>query len=118
VKFSEQLELATFERWMASLRRKNNRFRLWGIPIELGPGKVHMYAVDNHLWQPIDLEITRDHLYALLPSGTCGNTIHRLVANIQRFVAPKLETYIGDQRYEDFIAQAPAGRTGEGRSHG
>lgn len=118
VKFSEELELATFERWIASLRRKNNRFRLWATPIELGPGKVHMYAVDNHLWQPIDLEITRDHLYALLPSGTCGNTIHRLVTNIQRFVDPKLETYIGDQRYEDFIAQAPAERSGGGPSRG
>ena len=113
VKFSEELELATFERWITALRRKNNRFRLWGNPIELGPGKVHMYAIDNHLWQPIDLEITRDHLYALLPFGTCGNTIHRLVANVQRFVNPKLETYIGDQRYDDFIAQAPADPTGE-----
>jgi len=117
VKFSQELELATFERWIASLRRKNNRFRLWGNPINLGPGKVHIYAVDNHLWQPIDLEITRGHLYALLPSGTCGNTIHRLVANIQRFVDPKLETYIGDQKYEDFIAQAPADRASGGSFH-
>lgn len=118
IKFSEELELKTFERWVASLRRKNNRFRLWGTPIQLGPGKVHIYAVDNHLWQPIDLEITRDHLYALLSSGTCGNTIHRLVANIQRFVDPKLETYIGDQRYEDFIAQAPADGSGRGHPRG
>jgi len=117
VKFSQELELATFERWIASLRRKNNRFRLWGNPIDMGPGKVHIYAVDNHLWQPIDLEITQDHLYALLPSGTCGNTIHRLVANIQRFVDPKLETYIGDQKYEDFIAQAPADRASGDFSH-
>jgi hypothetical protein len=108
IRFSEELELATFDRWIASLRRKNNRFRLWGTPIDLGPGKVHFYAVDNHLWQPIDLEITRTHLYALLPRGTCGNTIHRLVANIQRFVDPKLATFIGDEPYEDFIGRAPA----------
>jgi len=107
VKFSQPLELGTFERWTASFRRKNNRFRLWGNPIKMGPGKVHIYAIDNHLWQPIDIEITRGHLYALLPSGTCGNTIHRLVANIQQFVDPKLETYIGDQKYEELIAQAP-----------
>ncbi|HAZ32032.1 MAG TPA: hypothetical protein DCY61_05005 [Dehalococcoidia bacterium] len=117
VKFGERLELATFERWIAVLRRKNNRFRLWGNPIRLGEGKVHIYAVDNHLWQPIDLEITRDHLYALLPAGTCGNTIHRLVTNLQRFIAPRLETYIGDQRYEDFIAQALAGTVSGHNSH-
>lgn len=108
VKFSEKLELSTFQRWISSFRRKNNRFRLWGNPIEQGPGKVHLYAVDAHLWQPIDLEITRSHLYALLPRGTCGNTIHRLVTNIQRFVDPKLETYIGDKSYADFIATPPA----------
>ncbi len=108
VKFSQELDMDTFDRWIASLRRKNNRFRLWGNPIARGPGKVHIYAVDNHLWQPVDLEITRDHLYALLPSGTCGNTIHRLVANIQRFIDPKLETFIGDKKYEDFINMAPA----------
>jgi hypothetical protein len=108
IRFSQSLDMDTFERWIASLRRKNNRFRLWGNPIVRGPGKVHIYAVDNHLWQPVDLEITRNHLYALLPSGTCGNTIHRLVANIQRFIDPKLETFIGDKKYEDFIDTAPA----------
>jgi hypothetical protein len=114
VKFGESLDLATFERWIAVLRRKNNRFRLWGNPIKLGEGKVHIYAVDNHLWQPIDLEITRDHLYALLPAGTCGNTIHRLVTNLQRFIVPKLETYIGDQSYEDFIDRASIEKLGGG----
>jgi len=118
VKFSEKLEQATFERWITALKRKNNRFRLWGNPIELSKGKVHLYAVDAHLWQPVDLEITRDHLYALLPNGTCGNTIHRLVANIQRFVDPKLETYIGDQPYEAFIAKAPVNQSSGGAASG
>ncbi len=107
VKFSQPLSLKSFERWIASLRQRNNRFRLWGTPIQRGPNKIHMYAVDNHLWQPIDLEITTDHLYALLPAGTCGNTIHRLVTNIQRFIDPKLETFIGDQPYESFMERAP-----------
>jgi hypothetical protein len=117
IKFSQELDMTTFERWIAALRRKNNRFRLWGNPIDRGPGKVHIYAVDNHLWQTVDLEITRDHLYALLPSGTCGNTIHRLIANIQQFIDPKLETYIGDKKYEDFIDQAPVDRTSGDSPH-
>lgn len=106
ITFNEELELTTFDRWISTLRRKNNRFRLWGTPIEMGPGKVHLYAVDNHLWQPIDLEITRTHLYALLPRGTCGNTIHRLIANVQRFVDPKPHAFIGNEPYEEFIRQA------------
>ena len=106
IQFSEMLDLETFKRWIAALHRKNNRFRLWGNPIWLGEGKAHLYAVDNHLWQPIDLEITRDHVYALLPQGTCGNTVHRLVTNIQRFVDPKLRVFIGEKPYEDFVAGA------------
>ena len=108
IQFSEPLDLFVFDRWIATLRRKNNRFRLWGTPLSLGPGKVHIYAVDNHLWQPINLEITRSHVYAMLPTGTCGNTVHRLVTNIQRFVQPKVSVFVGDRTYDDFI--------GEGRS--
>lgn len=116
VKFSQELDPATFERWVSSLRRKNNRFRLWGNPITMGQGKVHVYAIDNHLWQPIDLEITRRHLYALLPAGTCGNSIHRLVTNVQRFVDPRLETYVGAQKYEHFIDKANASTNGRSSS--
>ena len=112
IQFSEPLDSGTFERWITTLRRKTNRFRLWGTPLTRGPGKVHLYAVDNHLWQPIDLEITRNHVYALLPSGTCGNTVHRLVTNVQRFVQPKVSAFIGEHRYEDFF-----GRTRNEQSH-
>ena len=69
IQFSEPLDAGSFDRWIANLRRKKNRFRLWGIPLMRGPGKVHLYAVDNHLWQPMDIEITRNHFYALLPLG-------------------------------------------------
>ena len=103
IKFSEPLEIGAFNRWIANLSRKTNRFRLWGTPITRGPGKVHLYAVDNHLWQPIDLEITRNYVYALLPSGTCGNSVHRLVTNVQRFVQPKVSVFIGEHSYEDFL---------------
>ena len=106
IRFSERLDSGSFDRWIAALRRKQNRFRLWGTPLRRGPGKVHLYAVDNHLWQPISLEITRDHVYALLPTGTCGNTVHRLVTNVQQFVQPKVSAFIGERRYEEFLHNA------------
>ncbi len=115
IQFSEPLDSGAFDRWIDTLRRKTNRFRLWGTPLMRGPGKVHLYAVDNHLWQPIDLEITRNHVYALLPAGTCGNTVHRLVTNVQRFVQPKVSAFIGEHRYEDFLCK---GLNGEPRAHG
>ena len=103
VTFSEPLTDDIFRRWISTFRRKNNRFRLWGQPISRGPQKVHIYAVDNLLWQTIDLEITPKHLIALLPQGTCGNTVHRLVTAIQRFVDPAIKVNLGNVRYEDAI---------------
>jgi hypothetical protein len=97
IEFSEELPPGAFDRWVASFRRKRNRFGLWGHPIPLGPGKVHLYALDNRLGQPIDIEITRRHLYALLPPGTCGGAIHRLMANVRRFIDPRMTAYIGEE---------------------
>ena len=115
IQFSEPLEPGAFNRWIATLSRKTNRFRLWGTPLTRGPGKVHLYAVDNHLWQPLDLEITRNHVYALLPKGTCGNSVHRLVTNIQRFVQPKVSVFIGEHSYEGFLKDD---LNGDAKSHG
>ncbi len=106
LKFQDPLEPATFERWIAALRRKNNRFRLWGNPIARGSGKVHLYAVDNHLWQPIDLEVTQTHMFGLLPAGTCGNTVHRLVTNVQRYIDPAVTAFIGEDSYQSFLERA------------
>ena len=115
IRFSEPLDSRSFDRWIATLRRKRNRFRLWGTPLMRGPGKVHLYAIDNHLWQPMDLEVRRNHVYALLPTGTCGNTVHRLATNVQRFVQPKVSAFVGEHRYEDFFSKA---LDGESRAHG
>ncbi len=107
MKFKEPLSSVTFEKWITStFQRKRNKFRLWGNPIYIGSKKVHIYGVDRHLWQPIFLEITDKHVIAILPKGTCGNTIHRLVTNIQRYVDAGVDVCIGDQNYKDLIAKA------------
>ena len=99
--FNEPLSKETFDYWIKStFGRVNNRFRLWGNPIILGPKKVHVYGVDKHLWKPIFLELTDKHLIAIVPKGTCGNTIHRLICNIQRYIDPAAKAYIGDMEYK------------------
>ena len=107
MRFSDELPLEVFEQWIKStFRYKRNRFRLWGTPLQLGPKKVHVYGADRHLWQPIFMEITTRQLVAILPEGTCGNTIHRLVTNVQHFVDPAVMVWVGDRSYSDFIQQA------------
>lgn len=110
IKFKEPLNKETFDYWIKStFGRTRNRFRLWGNPIRLGPVKVHVYGVDRHLWQPIFMEITDKHLTAIIPKGTCGNTVHRLVTNIQRFIDPAAEVYIGDMKYNDMVNESSGG---------
>jgi hypothetical protein len=46
-------------------------------------------------WQPISLELSATRVVALLPKGTCGNTFHRLVTNVQRHVCPKIDVWLG-----------------------
>jgi len=108
VRFGEGLSEATFNRWMQLAFQKRNRFKLWGNPIRLGPKKVHIYGADRHLWQPINLEITSKQLIAILPRGTCGNTFHRLVTNIQHYVCPKIEAWIGDESFEKVVSTWPS----------
>jgi hypothetical protein len=108
IQFKEPLSLSTFDRWIDSLSRRRNAFRLLGNPIDRGPGKVQIYGLDHHLWQPIDVEVTRSHLYAMLPDGTCGNSIHRLIANVQRLVSPRIDAFIGDRRYGEFLQEDAA----------
>jgi hypothetical protein len=86
-----------------------NRFRLWGNPIRLGPQKIHIYGLDRHLWQPIFIEMTTDHLIAIVPKGTCGNTVHRLITNIQRYIDPAASAYVGDTEYQKMVEASSKG---------
>ena len=103
VRFGEPLSPSTFEHWISRAFQKRNVFKLWGEPLRLGPTKVHVYGADRHIWQPLNLEITESQLVAILPQGTCGNTFHRLVANLQRYVAPEIEAWIGAKRFNAFV---------------
>jgi len=106
MKFDEPLSEAIFNRWVQRAFQKKNPFKLWGVPISLGRTKVHVYGADRHLWQPINLEITASGMVAILPQGTCGNTIHRLVANVQHYVSPKIEAWVGGTPYTEIVKQA------------
>jgi hypothetical protein len=106
IHFSETLSDSTFNRWISLAFRKRNVFRLWGDPIRLGPTKVHVYGADRHLWQPINLEMSADRLIAILPKGTCGNTFHRLVTNVQRYVCPKIDAWLGAKPFDELMAQS------------
>lgn len=104
--FPERLELSTLHWWAdRTFGIKRNIFRLGGQPMWSGPDRtrLHVYGVDRHLWQPVSIEVTRDHMLAVLPAGTCGNTINRLVTNVQRYLSPSVKAWIGAFPYEELL---------------
>lgn len=108
--FGQPLSEATFRRWVMTLfNKRNNRFRIGGFPTWISERKVQANAIDLHLWQPLLLELTPRRVIAVLPKGTCGNTINRLVSNIQRFVDPNVTAYVGDANYSDLVPRPSVG---------
>jgi hypothetical protein len=101
--FSERLSQETFDAFVKGSFQAKSKFRLWGNPISLGPLKVHVYALDRHLWQPLFFEITDRKMVVIVPKGTCGNTIHRLVTNVQQYLDPRVTVYVGDRNYTELI---------------
>lgn len=107
IQFQEPLNAATFQRWVAgTFGQRRNRFRLWGAPTYLGPTKAHVHAVDHHLWQPVHLELTATGCIILLPQGSCGNIVHRLVTNVQRYIDPGARAFVGSTPYEELVGMA------------
>jgi len=107
IRFREALPPQVFDHWIAAtFERKRNKFRLWGHPLRLGPAKVHVYGVDRHLWQPLFLELTATGCTAIIPNGTCGNTVHRLVTNIQRYLDPGATAYVGEKLYTQMVKES------------
>jgi hypothetical protein len=84
-------------------------FRIQGNPIWIDQNRVHIYGTDLHLWQNVMLDLSREQFTVILPRGTCGNTIHRLVTNVQRFLDPAVSVFIGNNRYDDIISSIITG---------
>jgi hypothetical protein len=107
IKFRKALSTQTFDRFVElGLQRKTSRFRIGGFAQRRGPRSVQIAAIDRHLWQPFLLEATTDHLIAVLPRGTCGNTIHRMVTNVQRFLDPDVDVWLGSELYSTVVAES------------
>jgi len=109
--FDPPLSLSTFQNFITTtFERGQGPLRLWGNPIPLGERKVHVYGIDLHLWKRIYLEITPQRMIVILPQGTCGNTVHRLVTNVQRYLDPTVRVFIADERYNDLVKGAFLGQ--------
>ena len=110
IEFNEQLSKKTFDNFVnKGLKYRRSKLRIGGYIHHRGNTKIHMAAIDRHLWQPFIMEVTSRYIMALLPRGTCGNTIHRLVTNVQRYIVPNITVWLGEERYENAVNGAREG---------
>lgn len=73
-------------------------FRLWGQPV-VTEDHASVEAVDLHVGQRISLELGRDWMRVYLHAGSCGNTVARLISNLQtRFDGALSLTHPGLQK--------------------
>ena len=57
-------------------------YRLWGQPA-VAEDEALVEAVDLHVGQRIGIELGRDWMRVNLHAGSCGNTVARLISNLQ-----------------------------------
>ena len=58
-------------------------FRLWGLQSKIRDGYYKITAVDLHAGTTINFDVGGDLMRAYLYKGSCGNTILRLLTNLQ-----------------------------------
>lgn len=75
--------LAALDHFVEGLFTSRDPFRLWAVPRLVGDAQWEANAVDLHVGQTLRLEITPRWMRVLLDANTCGNTLARLLTNLQ-----------------------------------
>ncbi|PGT84626.1 hypothetical protein COD11_10405 [Bacillus sp. AFS040349] len=111
IRFSKPLNNYVFNNFVEYTFPKGREpFKIYGEIKRVSEERVHIYGVDLHLWQNVVLDLSKEEFILFLPKGTCGNTIHRLVTNIQKFLDPQIDVYIGNSPYEGILNQVIGGK--------
>jgi hypothetical protein len=80
IEFSRPIE--DIENFVDSMFSSREPFRLWGVP-HIEDGVAELEAVDLHVGELLRVDIGTNWLRVFLPKGGCGNSIVRLVSNLQ-----------------------------------
>lgn len=75
-------DIPNLEDFLAVLLSSREPFRLWGIP-QIEGSHAEVEAVDLHMGQRLRLEFGDQWMRVYLQPHSCGNTVVRLVSNLQ-----------------------------------
>jgi hypothetical protein len=84
--FSFPKPLADFETFVRELVSCKEPLRIWGLQEETGGDHVHVEAVDMHTGSRLRFDVTPDFMRIYLGPHACGNTVARLLRNLQAHV--------------------------------
>lgn len=74
-------------------------FKLWGFPQKINNDYYKVYAIDLHngnQGNKINFEVSNNFISVYLPAGNCGNTVARLVCNIQQHIDANVSVWGGN----------------------
>lgn len=86
IEFTFSRPLTDLDRFLDGLLSSREPFRLWGIANDVSDDYSDIEAVDLHVGQRIRLEVSKTMIRIHLRRGGCGNTVARLVSNLQHHV--------------------------------
>ncbi len=108
IRFSRRV--SDLERFTYELLASRAPFRLWGWPsfeVDDDAGPVaHVDAVDLHVGQRLRMDIGSDWMRVYLEHGSCGNTVARLLSNLQHRFDSAL-WLVDPSLQEGLLAQPP-----------
>jgi len=83
------------EHFCAKLFSGAEPFKLMGVPIRRNDNYYTVSAVDLHINQRIDFEVSRNTLSIFLPQKSCGNSLLRIYTNLQHFYSSDVKAIDG-----------------------
>jgi hypothetical protein len=86
IELSFSQPLTDFEGFIDELLSARAPFRLWGLVDDASERFADIEAVDLHVGGRVRIEVSPDMIRIHLRRGGCGNTIARLISNLQHHV--------------------------------
>ncbi len=97
--------LTDLDRFLDNLLSSRQPFRLWGLVDDGSDDYREVEAVDLHVGQRLRLELSPSMMRVHLRRGGCGNTVARLISNLQHAVDggllavdPSIQSCLSPQR--------------------
>jgi hypothetical protein len=91
--FSFPKPLAEFETFVKELVSCKEPLRTWGLVEEIGGRLVHIEGVDLHTGSRLRFDVTPDFMRVYLGPTACGNTVARLLRNLQAHVDSTIQIH-------------------------